>query len=96
VASLKWKTHSPLDLERKLASAVRGTIGHSAMLPYQTGSMRPSSGNGSLLFLGGKRLSVWIRESSAAWRVDSAGRNAAQAIYSDLNLDFQEIIAART
>jgi beta-carotene ketolase (CrtO type) len=38
---LKREAHSPLDLERKLTSAVHGTICHGAMLPYQTGSMRP-------------------------------------------------------
>jgi phytoene dehydrogenase-like protein len=39
---LKREAHSPLNLERKLSSAVRGTIRRGAMLPYQTGSMRPS------------------------------------------------------
>src|SRR5215203_1819918 len=38
---LKRDAHSPLDLERKLSSAAHGTICHGAMLPYQTGSMRP-------------------------------------------------------
>jgi phytoene dehydrogenase-like protein len=37
---LNRETHSPLDLERKLSSAVQGTICHGVMLPYQTGSMR--------------------------------------------------------
>jgi beta-carotene ketolase (CrtO type) len=34
--------HSPLDLERKLPSAVRGTIPHGAMVPYQSGPLRPT------------------------------------------------------
>jgi phytoene dehydrogenase-like protein len=38
---LKRGAHSPLDLERKLSSAMHRTICHGAMLPYQTGSMRP-------------------------------------------------------
>ncbi len=38
---LKREAHSPRDLERKLSSAVHGTICHGAMLPYQTGAMRP-------------------------------------------------------
>ncbi len=41
---LKCTTHSPVDLHRKLRSAVRGTISHGAMLPYQKGSMRPVPG----------------------------------------------------
>src|SRR5690606_35822735 len=38
---LACEVHSPVDLERQLSSAVRGTIGHGARLPYQKGSMRP-------------------------------------------------------
>jgi beta-carotene ketolase (CrtO type) len=33
--------HSPLDLERKIISAVHGTHQHGAFLPYQVGVMRP-------------------------------------------------------
>src|SRR5215212_6266403 len=36
---LKREAHSPLDLERKLSSAVHGTICHGAMLPYQSASI---------------------------------------------------------
>ena len=33
--------NSPVDLERRIASAVRGTHQHGAFLPYQNGSLRP-------------------------------------------------------
>jgi phytoene dehydrogenase-like protein len=32
---LKCAAQSPVDMNRKLSSAVRGTISHGAMLPYQ-------------------------------------------------------------
>ncbi len=38
---LKRVVHSPVDIERLMVSAVYGTVTHGAMLPYQTGSMRP-------------------------------------------------------
>jgi phytoene dehydrogenase-like protein len=38
---LKRTAFSPLDQERQLSSAVRGTLGHGAMVPYQVGTMRP-------------------------------------------------------
>jgi len=77
---LKRVAHSPFDLERKLSSAVHGTICHGAMLPYQTGSMRPIRGSGSHP---GPGVSM------------APGRNAAQAICSDLGLDFEATVAAR-
>jgi beta-carotene ketolase (CrtO type) len=39
---LKRVAHSPVDISRKIISAVRGTLGQGAFLPYQTGSFRPS------------------------------------------------------
>jgi phytoene dehydrogenase-like protein len=33
--------NSPVDLERRIISAVRGTHQHGAFLPYQNGSLRP-------------------------------------------------------
>src|SRR5262249_35688175 len=38
---LKRVAHSPVDISRKIISAVRGTLGQGAFLPYQTGSLRP-------------------------------------------------------
>jgi phytoene dehydrogenase-like protein len=38
---LKRVVHSPVDMERLMVSAVRGTVTHGAFLPYQVGSQRP-------------------------------------------------------
>ncbi len=38
---LKRVVHSPLDMERRMMSAVRGTATHGAFLPYQSGAQRP-------------------------------------------------------
>jgi phytoene dehydrogenase-like protein len=104
---LKRVAHSPLDLERKLSSAVRGTILHGAMLPYQTASMRP------IPEMGHYRATVSVGRPPACQSpvtnvylcgagshpgpgVSMApGRNAAQVIYADLNLDFRETVAAK-
>jgi beta-carotene ketolase (CrtO type) len=93
---LKRETHSPLDLERKLSSAVQGTICHGVMLPYQTGSMRFISETGQYrspvenVYLCGSGSHPGPGMSMAP------GRNAAQRIYSDLGLDFEETVVAKT
>lgn len=38
---LKRIVHSPVDMEKLMASAVHGSVTHGAFLPYQTGSQRP-------------------------------------------------------
>ena len=86
---LKRAAHSPLDLERKLSSAVHGTIPHGAMLPYQMASMRP------IPALSGYRSpvsNVYLCGSGnhpGAGVSMGPGRNAAQVIYADLSLDFR-------
>ena len=85
---LKRVAHSPLDLERKLSSAVRGTIPHGAMLPYQSGSLRPIPELGHYrtpvpnVYLCGSGTHPGAGVSMAS------GRNAAQVIYDDLHLNF--------
>jgi phytoene dehydrogenase-like protein len=85
---LRRVVHSPLDLERKLSSAVHGTICHGAMLPYQMGPLRP------IPELGHYRTpvaNVYLCGSGthpAAGVSMGPGRNAAQVIYGDLGLDF--------
>ncbi len=91
---LKRVAHSPLDLERKLSSAVHGTICHEAMLPYQTGSMRPIPEMGDYrspvenVYLCGSGSHPGPGVSMAP------GRNAVEAICSDLDLDFQTVTAS--
>ena len=91
---LKREAHSPLDLERKLSSAVHGTICHGAMLPYQTGSMRPIPEMGQYrspvanVYLCGSGSHPGPGVSMAP------GRNAAETICTDLGLDFRATAAA--
>jgi phytoene dehydrogenase-like protein len=80
--------HSPLDIERKLSSAVRGTIPHGAMVPYQSGAMRPTPD-----FAGYRSPveNVYLCGSGSypgAGVSMAPGRNAAQVICGDHGLDF--------
>nr|PZN86677.1 MAG: hypothetical protein DIU57_04140 [Pseudomonadota bacterium] len=80
--------HSPRDLERTLSSAVRGTILHGAMKPYQLGSQRPVPG------LGEYRTpvpNVYICDSGTHPGPGvsmGSGYNAARVICQDLGLAF--------
>jgi phytoene dehydrogenase-like protein len=83
---------SPLDLERRIISAVRGTHQHGAFLPYQTGSMRPTPEMGQYrspvpnVYLCG----AGSHPGSGVSMVP--GRNAAQVICADLGLDFRTTV----
>ena len=85
---LKRTAFSPLDQERQLASAVRGTISHGAMLPYQVGAMRPVPA------LAGYRTpvaNVYLCDSGTHPGPGvsmASGRNAAGVIAADLGLAF--------
>jgi phytoene dehydrogenase-like protein len=83
---LRRTVFSPVDQERQLSSAVRGTISHGAMLPYQMGALRPTAA------LSGYRTSI-----SNVYLCDSgthpgpgvsmgSGRNAFTVIARDLGL----------
>jgi beta-carotene ketolase (CrtO type) len=85
--------HSPLDIERKLSSAVRGTIPHGAMVPYQSGALRPTPD-----FAGYRSPveNVYLCGSGSypgAGVSMAPGRNAAQVICGDLGLDFDALVA---
>lgn len=81
---LKRVVHSPVDMERAIPSAVRGTVGHGAALPYQSGSQRP------LPELGQYRTpvaNVYLCGSGShpGGGISMApGRNAAHVILADL------------
>lgn len=86
--------HSPLDLERKLSSAVRGTIGHGATLPYQMGPMRPIP---QLARYRTPVANVYLCSSGTHPGPGVSmgpGRNAAQIIYRDLSLDFGAVTSS--
>ena len=84
--------HSPHDLERLMPSTPRGTITHGAILPYQTGAMRPIPEMGNYkspvpnVYLCGSGSHPGAGVSMAP------GRNAAQVIFEDLGLDFKETL----
>jgi beta-carotene ketolase (CrtO type) len=85
--------HSPLDIERKLSSAVRGTIPHAAMVPYQSGAMRPTPD-----FAGYRSPveNVYLCGSGSypgAGVSMAPGRNAAQVICADLRVGFDALLA---
>jgi len=88
---LKRVAHSPVDISRKIISAVRGTLGQGAFLPYQSGSMRP------IPELGQYKTpvpNVYLCSSGShpGPGVSMApGRNAAQVIFADLGLDFRSL-----
>ena len=90
---LKRVAHSPVDISRKIISAVRGTLGQGAFLPYQTGSLRP------IPELGQYRTpvpNVYLCSSGnhPGPGVSMApGRNAAQVIFADLGLDFKSVVS---
>jgi beta-carotene ketolase (CrtO type) len=92
---LKRVAHSPVDISRKIISAVRGTLGHGAFLPYQSGSLRP------IPELGQYKTpvpNVYLCSSGnhPGPGVSMApGRNAAQVIFRDLGLDFTRTVSAR-
>ena len=90
---LKRVAHSPVDISRKIISAVRGTLGQGAFLPYQTGSLRP------IPELGQYKTpvpNVYLCSSGShpGPGVSMApGRNATQVIFGDLGLDFKRAIS---
>src|SRR5262249_12341895 len=90
---LKRVAHSPVDISRKIISAVRGTLGQGAFLPYQSGSLRP------IPELGQYKTpvpNVYLCSSGShpGPGVSMApGRNAAQLIFADLGLDFRRAVA---
>ena len=89
---LKRIAHSPVDISRRITSAVRGTLGHGAFLPYQNGSLRP------IPELGGYKTpvsNVYLCGSGShpGPGVSMApGRNAAQVIFAELGLDFRGVV----
>jgi beta-carotene ketolase (CrtO type) len=81
---LKRVVHSPVDMERRIPSAVRGTVTHGAFLPYQMGALRP------IPELGHYRTpvdNVYLCASGShpgGGVTMAPGRNAAHVILADL------------
>lgn len=81
---IKRVVHSPVDVERRVPSAVLGTVTHGAFLPYQTGALRPIPELGSYR-TPVNNVYLCASGSHPGGGVSMApGRNAAQVILSDL------------
>jgi phytoene dehydrogenase-like protein len=82
---LKRVVHSPVDMEQRILSAVRGTVTHGAFLPYQMGALRP------IPELGHYRTpvdNVYLCASGShpgGGVTMAPGRNAARVILADLS-----------
>jgi beta-carotene ketolase (CrtO type) len=88
---LKRVVHSPVDQERMISSAVHGTELQGALLPYQSGAMRPIP---ELAQYRAPIPNVYLCGSSSHPGPGVSfmpGRNAAQVIFADLGLDFTSI-----
>ena len=80
---LKRVAHSPVDISRRIISAVRGTLGHGAFLPYQNGSLRPIPELGQYK-TPVPNVYLYSSGSHPGPGVSMApGRNAAQVIFGD-------------
>jgi phytoene dehydrogenase-like protein len=91
-AVLDRVVHSPLDQERHISSAVRGTELQGAFLPYQSGAMRPIP---ELAQYRAPVSNVYLccAGSHPGPGVSfMPGRNAAQVIHADLGLDFADTV----
>jgi phytoene dehydrogenase-like protein len=92
---LKRVAHSPVDISRKIISAVRGTLGQGAFLPYQSGSLRPIPELGQYK-TPVRNVYLCSSGSHPGPGVSMApGRNAAQVIFHDLGLDFRSVASVR-
>ena len=80
--------HSPLDLQRRLPSAVHGTHQHGAFVPYQHGSMRPVPELGQYRAPVGNVYLCGAGSHPGSGVSMGQGRNAAQTVCQDLGLPF--------
>jgi phytoene dehydrogenase-like protein len=80
--------HSPVDLERRLPSAVHGTHQHGAFVPYQHGSMRPIPEMGQFRAPVPNVYLCGAGSHPGSGVSMGPGRNAARAVCDDLGLQF--------
>jgi beta-carotene ketolase (CrtO type) len=79
---------SPVDLERRIKSAVHGTHQHGAYLPYQIGPMRPIPELGSYRSPIPNVYLCGAGSHPGSGVTMAPGRNAARVISGDLGLAF--------
>lgn len=81
---LKRVVHSPLDMERTMLSAVRGTVSHGAFLPYESGDQRPLPGLGQYQMPVSNVYLCGSGSHPGAGITMAPGRNAAHVILAGL------------
>ena len=88
---LRRVAHSPVDISRKIISAVRGTLGQGAFVPYQTGSLRPIPELGQYKTPASNVYLCSCGTHPGPGVSMAPGRNAEQVIFRDLGLDFSSV-----
>jgi beta-carotene ketolase (CrtO type) len=87
--------YSPLDLEKKPSTSVYGTLAYGAMVPYQISSMRPIPQLASYKIPDIPNVYLCGSPNHPGPGLSMApGRNAAQIIFADLNLDFSDLVVS--
>lgn len=79
---------SPIDMERRIRSAVHGTHQHGAYLPYQLGALRPIPELGSYRSPIANVYLCGAGSHPGSGVTMAPGRNAARVICADLGLAF--------
>jgi phytoene dehydrogenase-like protein len=89
---LKKTIYSPVDYEKKPINSIKGTLASGAILPYQSGWMRPIPQLGNYKIPSITNVYLCGAGSHPGPGVSMApGRNAAQVILRDLGFDLREI-----
>lgn len=89
---LKKTIYSPTDYEKKPINSIKGTLASGAILPYQSGWMRPIPQLGNYKIPSISNVYLCGAGSHPGPGVSMApGRNAAQVILRDLGIDLRAI-----
>lgn len=89
---LKKTIYSPVDYEKKPINSIKGTLASGAILPYQSGWMRPIPQLGNYKIPSISNVYLCGSGSHPGPGVSMApGRNAAQIILQDLGIDLRNI-----
>jgi beta-carotene ketolase (CrtO type) len=89
---LKKTIYSPVDYEKKPINSIKGTLASGAILPYQSGWMRPIPQLGNYKIPSISNVYLYGAGSHPGPGVSMApGRNAAQVILRDLGIDLRKV-----
>jgi beta-carotene ketolase (CrtO type) len=89
---LKKTIYSPMDYEKKPINSIKGTLASGAILPYQSGWMRPIPQLGNYKIPSISNVYLCGAGSHPGPGVSMApGRNAAQVILRDLGIDLRGV-----